>query len=370
MALNCGIVGLPNVGKSTIFSSLCNAPAEAANYPFCTIEPNVGIVPVPDERLDKICGLVTADKKIFATIEFVDIAGLVAGASRGEGLGNKFLANVRQTGMIAHVVRCFDDDDVIHVAGKVDPLNDIAVIETELALSDLETVNNRIEKNKKALRSPDKKVSGKAAAESDLLEKVRRHLDGGAPARTLNLSEKELEQLADLFLITLKKEIYVCNIDEDAIGKEDNAYVKAVKAHAAQAETPVIVLCGKLEAEISQLTDAEERRMFLDEAGITETGLQKLARTAYHMLGLRTFFTVGKTENRAWTFREGFTAPQAAGVIHSDFEKGFIKAETYNCADLFELGSEAAVKAKGRLRQEGKDYIVNDGDIMFFKFNL
>jgi len=370
LKLNCGIVGLPNVGKSTIFSSLSNAPAEAANYPFCTIEPNVGIVAVPDERLDKIDGLIKADKKIYTTIEFVDIAGLVAGASKGEGLGNKFLANIRQCGMVAHVVRCFDDSDVVHVAGKVNPLNDIEVIETELILADLESVNNRLEKNKKALRSPDKKISGLAAAEMELLEKLKLHLDSGRRASLFAMNENELELLSPLSLITLKKQIFVCNVDEAGINNPANPYVKTVEALAKKDNTPVIVLCGKLEAEISQLENIEDKVMFLEEAGITETGLQKLARTAFFMLGLRTFFTVGGVENRAWSFKAGTTAPEAAGVIHTDFTKGFIKAETYNCADLFELGSEQAIKAKGKLRQEGKEYIVQDGDIMFFKFNL
>lgn len=369
MALNCGIVGLPNVGKSTIFSSLSNSVAEAANYPFCTIEPNVGIVSVPDDRLDKIETIVKADKKLYATIEFVDIAGLVAGASKGEGLGNKFLANIRQTGMIAHVVRCFDDADVIHVAGKVDPINDIEIIETELALADLESVSNRLEKNLRSLRSPDKKISGKAIAEEPILKRLKDHLETGSPARLLNLSPEELEHVRELFLITLKNQVLVCNIDEESLNS-DNEHVKAVKAYAEKQKIPVVVLCGKLESEISQLATQEEKDMFLEEAGIKETGLQKLSRIAYHMLGLRTYFTIGEKENRAWTFKEGDTAPKAAGVIHTDFEKGFIKAETYNCQDLFDLGSEAAVKAKGKLRQEGKEYIVQDGDIMFFKFNL
>lgn len=369
MSLNCGIVGLPNVGKSTIFSSLCSAPAEAANYPFCTIEPNKGIVPVPDWRLDKIETLVPAQKKIYAVIEFVDIAGLVAGASRGEGLGNKFLANIRQTGMIAHAVRCFEDPDIVHVAGRIDPLNDIGVIETELALADLDTVNSRLEKNIKGMRSPDKKISEKAKAEEPVLQKVKAALEQGMAAASLSLPPEELDMLRELFLITLKPQIFVCNVDEAGL-KEESPHVKAVKDYAAKTGQQVVVLCGKLEAEISQLESLEERELFLAEAGIEETGLAQLSRAAYHRLGLRTFFTIGQTENRAWTFKDGDTAPKAAGVIHTDFEKGFIKAETFNCQDLFELGSEAAVKAKGRLRQEGKEYLVQDGDIMFFKFNV
>lgn len=369
MSVNCGIVGLPNVGKSTIFSGLSATKAEVANYPFCTIEPNKSIVNVPDERLDRINTLVPSDKKLFATIEFVDIAGLVEGASKGEGLGNKFLANIRQTGMIAHVVRCFEDSDVIHVAGKVNPLNDIAIIETELALADLESVNNRLEKNVRAKRSPDKAISGRANTEEPLLLLVKAHLEEGKPVRTMVLTDEQLKLLADLFLITQKPELLVCNIDEAGLAA-DNEHVLAVKNLAKETGRDVIVLCGKLESEISALQDNDERAMFLEEAGITITGLQQLSKKAYHMLNLRTYFTVGKTENRAWTFHEGDKAPAAAGVIHTDFEKGFIKAEVYNCNDLFELGTEAAIKSKGRLRQEGKEYVVQDGDVMFFKFNL
>lgn len=368
MALNCGIVGLPNVGKSTIFSSLSKAPAQAANYPFCTIEPNHGIVNVPDDRLDRLDAIIPAEKKVYASMEFVDIAGLVEGASRGEGLGNKFLANIRQTGMIAHVVRCFHDDDVIHVVGKVDPLRDIEVINLELILADLESVNNRLEKNQKFLRNPDKKISEKAKAENPVLEKMKTHLEQGKAARKLDLALEEIQLLYELFLITMKKEILVCNVDEVGI-KQENELVATVKKYAAEHYIPVIVLCGKLEAEISQLDNEEDRQMFLQEAGIAMTGLQQLTKVSYHTLGLRTFFTVGGNENRAWTFKEGDTASKAAGYIHSDFEKGFIRAEAYNCQDLFDLGSEAEIKAKGRLRQEGKDYLVQDGDVLFFKFN-
>lgn len=368
MALNCGIVGLPNVGKSTIFSSLSQAPAQAANYPFCTIEPNHGIVSVPDERLDRLHEMIPADKKVYATIEFVDIAGLVEGASRGEGLGNKFLANIRQTGMIAHVVRCFQDDDVIHVAGKVDPVRDIEVINLELILADLESVQNRLEKNQKALRNPDKKISEKAKSEQPVLEKMKVHLEQGLPARQLPLEEEEKHLLYELFLITMKPEILVCNVDEAGI-KQNNDLVQQVKNYATTQQIPVIVLCGKLEAEISQLDSQDDRDMFLEESGITVTGLEQLAKAAYHMLGLRTFFTVGSSENRAWTFKNGETAPKVAGHIHSDFEKGFIRAEAYSCEDLFQLGSETEIKAKGKLRQEGKDYVVQDGDVLSFKFN-
>ncbi|NIZ47097.1 redox-regulated ATPase YchF [Entomospira nematocerorum] len=369
MSMNCGIVGLPNVGKSTIFSGLSATKAEVANYAFCTIEPNKSIVNVPDERLDRINEVNPAEKVIYTTIEFVDIAGLVAGASRGEGLGNKFLANIRQTGMIAHVVRCFDDDDMIHVMGSVDPVRDIGIIDTELILADLETVKNRIEKNQRLKKSPDKKISSKALLEEDFLLRLVIHLESEQPARSFSFTDDESLIMQELFLITAKAELLVCNVNEDSLS-DDNSYVKAVKIFAKQTNRDVISLCGKLEAEISELEDPSERALFLDEAGITITGLQQLSQKAYHMLQLRTFFTVGQKENRAWTFREGYKAPQAAGVIHTDFEKGFIKAEVYHCTDLFELGSEAAIKSKGKLRQEGKEYVVQDGDVMFFKFNL
>jgi ribosome-binding ATPase len=369
MSVNCGIVGLPNVGKSTIFSGLSATRAEVANYAFCTIEPNKSIVHVPDARLDRINSIVAAEKVLYATIEFVDIAGLVAGASKGEGLGNKFLANIRQTGMIAHVVRCFDDADMIHVMGNVDPARDIGIIDTELVLADLESVQNRIEKNNRLKRSPDKKISTAAHAEEAFLTRLIAHLEQDLPARSLETSEEEQLILQELFLITAKRELLVCNVDEAAI-TSDNAYVAKVREVALATNREVITLCGKLESEISQLEDLEMRTEFLQEAGITTTGLQQLSQKAYHMLGLRTFFTVGQKENRAWTFHEGYKAPAAASVIHTDFEKGFIKAEVYHCEDLFALGSEAAIKSKGKLRQEGKEYLVQDGDVIFFKFNL
>lgn len=369
MNLNCGIIGLPNVGKSTIFSGLSATKAEVANYPFCTIEPNTSIVSVPDARLDRISDIILTDKIVYATIEFVDIAGLVSGASKGEGLGNKFLANIRQTGMVAHVVRCFDDEDIVHVMGKVNPIRDIGIIDTELILADLETVKNRVEKNLRLKRSPDKKISTKAIAEEDFLFRLITHLEKDMPIRLLSFTEEEEHILRELFLITAKSELIVCNVDEKSI-ESGNAYTQAVQEFAKSTNREVIVFCGKLEAEISALEDIGERKIFLEESGIHTTGLQQLSQKAYHMLNLRTYFTVGKKENRAWTFKLGDKAPQAAGVIHTDFEKGFIKAEVYHCTDIFELGSEANIKGKGRLRQEGKEYIVQDGDVIFFKFNL
>lgn len=369
MSLNCGIVGLPNVGKSTIFSALTSAPAEAANYPFCTIDPNVGIVQVPDSRLDKINGMIEAKKSVPAAMEFVDIAGLVKGASKGEGLGNQFLANIREVGMIAHVVRCFENPDIVHVANKIDPAGDIETINIELALADLATVEKRISSNERLTRAGDKTVRDRAIAMKPLLEKLAEGLADGQSARSLDLSDDHREMLYDLHLITLKKQIYLCNVDEDGLQTESD-YVMQVKDIAAAENTQVVVLCGKLESEIALLEDPEERAIFLEEAGLKESGLSRLVKTAYSALGLRTFFTVGGVENKAWTFREGFKAPQAAGVIHTDFEKGFIKADVFSCQDLFDLGSEQAVKSQGKLRMEGKEYLVQDGDVMHFKFNV
>ncbi|MCF0238462.1 MAG: redox-regulated ATPase YchF [Sphaerochaetaceae bacterium] len=367
MGLNCGIVGLPNVGKSTIFSALTSAPAEAANYPFCTIEPNVGIVNVPDSRLDKIVELIPTAKVIPAVTEFVDIAGLVAGASKGEGLGNKFLANIREVGVIAHVVRCFDDPDIIHVNNKVDPAGDIETINIELALADYDTVEKRYQKQSKL-----NKVSKEAKENAILLpiyERLMAGLTEGKSARSIVTDEEEIALIYDLHLITMKPVIYVCNVDEENVSGE-NDYVKTVKAIGEKEGSPVVVICGKMEAEIASLDTAEEKAEFLEAAGIEESGLNVLIRTAYSTLGLRTFFTAGPDEDRAWTFKAGYKAPQAAGVIHTDFEKGFIKAEIYSCEDLFKYGSEAKVKEAGKLRLEGKEYIVQDGDIVFFRFNV
>ncbi len=367
--MNCGIVGLPNVGKSTIFSALTSAPAEAANYPFCTINPNIGVVAVPDSRLNRIHGIIEADKLVPAITEFVDIAGLVKGASKGEGLGNQFLSNIRSVGILAHVVRCFEDEDVVHVDGKVDPVSDIETINIELALADLQSVEKRLDKNARQLKVTDLKIHQEAIAVQELLEKVTVHLEEGKPVRSMDLSNDDESRLRELFLLTAKTQIYVCNVDEDGIDG-NSASVQAVQAIAEEENTEVVVLCGKLEADIAALEDPEERTMFLEESGLSESGLSRLIRSAYSTLGLRTFFTAGGVENRAWTFREGATAPQCAGVIHSDFERGFIKADVYHCDDLFELGSESAVKSAGKLRMEGKEYIVRDGDVVHFKFNV
>lgn len=357
------------MGKSTIFSALTSAPAEAANYPFCTIDPNVGVVEVPDSRLDRICGMIEADKRVPAITEFVDIAGLVKGASKGEGLGNQFLSNIRSVGIIAHVVRCFEDEDVVHVEGKVDPVSDIETINIELALADLQSVEKRLDKNTRQVKSADPKLRGEALAIQALLERTAAHLGEGQPVRSMELSDEDAARLRELFLITAKTQIYVCNVDEDGIAG-DSPHVAAVRAIASAENAEVVVLSGKLEADIAALDDAEERTVFLEESGIDESGLSRLIRSAYTTLGLRTFFTAGGTENRAWTFREGASAPQCAGVIHSDFERGFIKADVYHCDDLFELGTESAVKSAGKLRMEGKEYIVRDGDVMHFKFNV
>jgi ribosome-binding ATPase len=382
MALNCGIVGLPNVGKSTIFSALTSAKAEAANYPFCTIEPNVGIVPLPDKRLAKLSSMFNPRKTIPAVVEFVDIAGLVKGASKGEGLGNQFLSHIREVGMIAHVVRCFDDPDIVHVANRVDPIDDIEVIHTELALADLETVDKRVEKLQKQLKVQDATIKKETERELSALAKVRPALQEGRSARSVVLEDEEAEAIKKSFLITMKRELYVCNVDEagarasaggaevDAAGAVGRAYVEKVRARAASEGAESVAICGKFEAELADMGSEEERREFLAELGLEESGLSSLAHAAYRLLGLRTFFTAGEDECRAWTIRAGDKAPAAAGVIHTDFEKGFIKAEVYSFDDLVAYGSEKALREAGKLRQEGKEYVVADGDVMFFKFNV
>lgn len=369
MPLNCGIVGLPNVGKSTIFSALTSAPAEAANYPFCTIEPNVGLVTVPDSRLTRIAELIPPQKLIPAAVEFVDIAGLVKGASKGEGLGNKFLSHIREVGVIVHVVRCFENDDIIHVDNSIDPASDIETINVELALADLETVEKRFARLEKEARSADKKVQAMAKSLQPILAQLQELLQEGNPARSLELDEEQEALIRDMHLITRKKMLYLCNVDEHDIHGE-NPHVQKVKAIADAEGAGVVILCGQLEKEIADLETEEERREFLDEMGLEESGLSALIREGYNLLGLRTYFTAGEKEVRAWTYHQGDKAPQAAGVIHSDFEKGFIKAEVYHCSDLFELGSEAKIREAGKLRMEGKEYVVKDGDVMHFKFNV
>ena len=369
MALNCGIVGLPNVGKSTIFKALTAAPAEAANYPFCTIEPNVGIVNVADSRLNQITNLITPQKTIPTIVEFVDIAGLVKGASKGEGLGNQFLGHIRQVNAIIHVVRCFDDGNVVHVHGKIDPADDITTINYELALADLEVVEKRLSSLPKSLKSQDKKVKQAAMIQQPILEKLKNHLEEGNRAETCDLTEEDVLAIKSLNLITLKPVLYLCNVDEDSV-TTGNDYVNSVKEIAGKDGSQVVVISGKLESEISLLETEEEKQEFLEAAGIETSGLESLTKTAYDLLGLCTYFTAGEKEVRAWTFKNGSKAPQAAGVIHTDFERGFIKAEIYHCEDLFSLGSEQKVKEAGKLRIEGKEYVVKDGDVIHFRFNV
>lgn len=376
MKLTCGIVGLPNVGKSTIFRALTKAPAEAANYPFCTIDPNVGIVDLPDERLDFMCSIFEPKKKIPATVDFVDIAGLIKGASQGEGLGNKFLANIRETAVIAHVVRCFDNPDIQHVRedaktdAPIDPESDILTIDFELAQADLDTINKHAEKVTKQIRALGKDEEKRLAPYFSAVEKIKPLLEDGKCARMAELTDEEKAAVYELHLLTIKPQVYVCNIDEDTIESGTNKYVETVKKFAAEQKSEVIVICGKFESDLSDITDENDRKEFMDSVGLKESGLTVLARTVYHLMGLRTFFTGGADECRAWTIHAGDKAPQAAGVIHTDFEKGFIKAEAYTVDDLREYKSEAAIKAAGKYRQEGKEYVVQDGDVLFFKFNV
>jgi len=364
MTLKCGIVGLPNVGKSTLFNALTKAAIAAENYPFCTIEPNVGIVEVPDARMDGLVAIAKPQKVIPAVVEFVDIAGLVAGASKGEGLGNKFLANIRETDAIAHVVRCFEDPNVVHVAGKVDPVSDIETIHTELALADLDSVGKQLSKYTKVAKTGGDKEAQRLVA---VLERAQVALDAGRPARSVDWSKEELTVLRPFFLLTMKPTMYVANVAEHGFG--DNPLLAKVEAYAKAEGAPVVAICAALEAQIADMSDAD-KLVFLADAGLAEPGLNRLARAAYALLGLQTYFTVGPKEVRAWTVVRGATAPQAAGVIHTDFERGFIRAEVAAYDDFVACGGEQGAKEAGKLRVEGKDYVVRDGDVMHFRFNV
>lgn len=365
MALKCGIVGLPNVGKSTLFNCLSNAKAQSANFPFCTIEPNIGVITVPDPRLEKLEALAKPQKVLPTTMEIVDIAGLVKGASKGEGLGNQFLANIRETDAIIHVLRCFDDGNIIHVDGSVNPIRDKEIIDIELQLKDLETIEKRIASLARVLKSGDKDI----VKENEVAQKIKLGLEQGKSVRALDFDEKEIEFVSRFQLITSKPVLYLCNVDEASV-KTGNKYVDIVKEAVKDEDAQVLVIGAKIESDIAELETYEERQMFLDELGLEEPGVNRLIISAYSLLNLQTYFTVGVKEVRAWTITKGMTAPQAAGVIHSDFEKGFIRAEVMKYEDYTTLGSEAAVKEAGKFKVEGKEYVVEDGDIMHFRFNV
>ena len=365
MALKCGIVGLPNVGKSTLFNCLSNAKAQSANFPFCTIEPNIGTISIPDPRLEQLEKLVSPEKVIPTTMEIVDIAGLVKGASKGEGLGNQFLANIRETDAIIHVVRCFEDGNIVHVDGSVDPVRDKEVIDLELQLKDLESIEKKIQSLARTIKSGEKD----AVKENDLALRIKEHLEKGQSVRSMNLEDNEKEIVKRFHLITSKPVLYLCNVEESAV-MSGNEHVDKLKAAVADEQAEVMMIGAKIEADITELDTYEERQMFLEELGLEEPGVNRLIRRAYDLLDLQTYFTAGPKEVRAWTIRKGMTAPQAAGVIHSDFEKGFIRAEVMKFNDFVSLGSESAVKDAGKFKVEGKEYVVEDGDIMHFRFNV